>query len=240
MFRNIAMMNMPRNLLLIALVAISLVLPVATAGAQGGFAQAFAMVSGYQYRGTRVDIWTAQQPAGQNPGDFVASPSAICTRTDPDCAAGISGFFETGYVKGKVGPVQNQNQLQQYASYANIGDWVPTGQYGLGNLNDNSWYTFQTLYSNTAQRWEAWRNGQLIWYVPSSLNFQSGVQVGCGAEGNPNGITLGVECENMRYKAVGNNNWIQYDYTYTRTTQGPPKYCVFRRHQFNGVGWGPC
>ena len=228
MLRKTASTSLTGAFLLVALVAVLLVSPKKT-WAQAGVGRAFADKAVSSVMGTKVDIWTAQQLA-QN--GFVSSPGGVCT--DPICTSGSPGYFETGYYKGKGSPVQNQ--LQQYVTYQNI-NGAPVTVYGLGNLNDNTWYTFQTLYSNTAQRWEAWRNGQLQWYVPSPLNFTEGALVWCGAEGVPSGVQLGVECENMRYKLTGGNTWIQYDYTAT-DIEGP--YCVFRRHQFNAVAWGPC
>ncbi len=239
MLRKTASMGVTGAFLLVTLIAILFVSPKKT-GAQTGNAlanptptsmagRAFADKAVSSVRGTKIDIWTAQQPAQSG---AVGSPSGVCT--DPICTSGSPGYVETGYYKGMGSPVHNQ--LQQYVTYKNInGGEVPV--YGLGNLNDNTWYTFQTLYSQTAQRWEAWRDGQLKWYVPNSLNFTEGALVWCGAEGIPNGVQLGVECENMRYKLTGGNTWIQYNFTGT-FIQGP--YCVFKPAEFGAFGWGPC
>jgi len=237
MLRKTASMSVTGAFLLVTLIAILFVSPKKT-GAQTGNAlasptpdtsRAFADKAVPSVRGTKVDIWTAQQPAQNR---FVSSPSGICT--DPICKVGSPGFVETGYYKGMGSPVQNQ--LQQYVTYKNI-NGIPEPVWGLGNLNDNTWYTFQTLYSQTAQRWEAWRNGQLVWYVPTPLNFTQGALVRCGAEGKPIGVQLGVEVENMRYKLTGGNTWILYNYTDT-FIEGP--YCVFKPAEFGAFGWGPC
>lgn len=218
-------------------VALSMILlvPLAIAWAQGGNAQALAVKPVPQVRGTRVDIWTAQRPSGYV---AISGHTAVCT-TQPLCTP-TAGFFETGYVKGTITDVDNV--LQQYVGYANVDGGV-VSVWGLGNLSDNTWYTFQTLYSNTAQRWEAWRNGQVIYFPPSALNFTYGARVSCGSEGNPDGVPLATECENMRYKPPSGKGWIQYDYTTIQVTQPPTythTYCVFSRHAYNAVGWGPC
>jgi hypothetical protein len=194
--------------------------------AQGG-AQAFAVKAISQVKATRVNIWTAQQPAGYN---FIIGITGICTTLE--CYAG-TGFWETGYIKGIITPVQNQ--LQQFVSYANINGSITT-KYGLGNLIDNNWYTFQTLYSNTAQRWEAWRDGQVIWFPPSPLNFTYRARAICGPEGSSDGVPLGVECNNMQYKTT-TVGWTLYDYT---STQISGRYCVFKPYTYGAFGWGPC
>ena len=192
--------------------------------------QAFAIRPVPSVRGTRVGIWTANHPSGYI---AIAGLTGICTHTTCDQSQGI---FETGFVKGTITPVDNQ--LQQYAAYKNTGSGSSiVNVFGLGNLNNNSWYTFQSLFSNTAQRWEAWRGTSVVYYV--NLNFTTGALAVCGAEGigtvgqNP---PLGTQCENMRYK-VGSGGWTSYDYTSTQIS-GP--YCVYRPHQYAAIGWGPC
>jgi hypothetical protein len=183
-------------------------------------------------RGTRINIWTAQQ--GTN-AVYVASPTGVCTGT-PCEDSSIVSFFETGYYKGQG--TTPQYVLQQYATFNSVNGPFGT-MYGLGNLNDNTWYTFQTLYSQTAQRREAWRDGQLKWYIPSyvPINFTEGVEVLCGPEGLPNGVYLAVECNNMQYKLTGSSVWNQYNYT---DKQIWGNYCVFKPYEFGALGWGPC
>jgi hypothetical protein len=203
-----------------------IVLPYKLASAQGS-AQAFALKALSQAKATRINIWTAQQPSGYF---FIASPTGVCTTLN--CYAG-AGIWETGYVKGTVTPVPNQ--LQQYVTYENVGGGL-VFKYGLGNLLDNHWYTFQTLYSNTAQRWEAWRDGQVIWFPPSPLNFTYGGRVFCGAEGTYNGDPIAVECNSMQYKTT-TVGWTLYDYT---STQIAGNYCVYKPYSYGAIGRGPC
>ncbi len=219
--------NARRILLSVVSVAILLFSPWGITQAQGGRGQAFAVRSVSQVRGTRVRIWTAQQPGGY---PYIIGTDGICT-SSPTCGY-TAGFFETGYIKGTNSPIQNQ--LQQFAVYGNINGGENI-QYGLGNLSDNTWYTFQTLYSNSAQRWEAWR-GSLVVYFVYGLNFTSGAMVACGAEGEPNGVPLGVQCDSMQYK-VGTGSWTLYDYT---GTQIESNYCVYKPYSYAAIAWGPC
>jgi hypothetical protein len=234
MFRIIAKVNLT-GVLLIVLVAILLLSPREITRAQtptptptGGPGQAFGTKPISPVRGVKADIWTAQQPGGFW---YIASPVGICVNIP--CTV-TSGQFETGYVKGLV--TTPADQLQQYVTWKDkFGN--PGHQYGLGNLSDNSWYNFQSLYSNTAQRWEAWRNGQLVYYVPFTLGFVDGIRVLCGAESSSIGIPLGVECENMQYKLTGSTQWVLYNYT---DKQINGNYCVFKPRENGAFGWGPC
>jgi hypothetical protein len=95
-----------------------------------------------QVRGIRTDVWTAQQP-----GDWYAilSPVGICTTSFP-CTG---RYFETGYVKGTI-TKDNPTFLQQYAAWTEP-DGTPKAVYHLGNLSDNTWYQFQSLYESVAE-----------------------------------------------------------------------------------------
>ncbi len=234
MFRIAAKMTTATTLLIV-LIAISLVSPrkitwaqVPTPTPTGGYGQAFGIKSISSVRGLKADIWTAQQPGGYY---FIASPVAICVAQP--CTP-VSGLVETGYIKGLR--TQPQNQLMQYLMAQDILGYQHPA-YGLGNLSDNTWYNFQVLYSNTAQRWEAWRNGQLVYYVPYTLGFTNGARGGCGAESSSIGIPLGVECRNMQYKLTGSTQWVSYNYT---GTQINGNYCVFKPQEYGAFGWGPC
>ena len=226
MFRRINPLGVLKVFFCVLIIASVLIFPRKIFLAQGG-AQAFAAIAVSQVKATRGTIWTAQQPSGYS---FIIGVTGLCTTVD--CYAG-AGFWETGYIKGTITPVHNQ--LQQFVSYENVNGSITT-KYGLGNLADNNWYTFQTLYSNTAQRWEAWRDGQVIWFPPSSLNFTYGARAICGPEGSSNGVPLGVECKNMQYKTT-TVGWTLYDYTYTQIVGN---YCVFKPYTYGSFGWGPC
>ena len=227
MFREIAKrIKVTKTSITVVLTVTCLILTAGIALAQGG-AQAFAVKAVSQVKATRVNIWTAQQPSGYQ---YIAGLTGLCTTEA--CYAG-AGFWETGYVKGTITPVQNQ--LQQFVGYENVNGTI-VNKFGLGNLADNKWYTFQTLYSNTAQRWEAWRDGQVIWFPPSSLNFTYGARAICGPEGSSAGVPLGVECKNMQYKTT-TVGWTLYDYT---STQIAGQYCVFKPYTYGAFGWGPC
>ena len=207
------------------LLFIGLVLVPPLAGGSSITDQVFAIRNVSQVRGIRVNIWTAQQPSNWY---AIASPVSICTSTDL-CTG---SFFETGYVKGTI--TEPDNILQQYASWTDP-DGRTRNVFNLGNLSDNTWYQFQSLYSNSAQRWEAWRGSLVVYYVPYALSFTSGNMVLCGAEGGGTGVPLAVECNNMRYK-VGSGSWTQYNYTGVQRTPG---YCAYKPYEYGAIVRGP-
>jgi hypothetical protein len=147
------------------------------------------------------------------------------------CAAGR--YFETGYVIGTI-TKDNPTFLQQYAAWTEP-DGRPKQVLHLANLSDNTWYRFQSLYSNTAQRWEAWRDGNPVFYVDHSLGFQNGLMVACGGEGGGTGVPLAVQCNNMSYR-VGAGAWTLYNYVDNKHTAG---YCAYKPYDFSVVAWGP-
>jgi hypothetical protein len=213
---------------IIVFVAIMLAVKPRVGFAATNVGQAFGNLLVSSVRGTRVDIWTASHPSGYV---GIAGLTGICT--GEPCGTS-QGFFETGFIKGTITPVDNQ--LQQFVAYKNP-NLIVINIFNLGNLNNNSWYTFQTLYSNSASRWEAWRGSVPVFYT-TALSFTSGARVVCGAEGQGDGINppLGTQCNNMRYK-VGSGSWTLYDYTYTQI-QGP--YCVVKPYGYSVLGYGPC
>jgi len=218
-------MNVPQIFLLFSLIMIPPLSPLHNGGTHYTD-QTFGTKDVSQVRGIRADVWTAQQP-----GDWYAinSPVGICTTTFP-CTG---HYFETGYIKGTI-TKDNPTFLQQYAAWKDP-DGTPQAVYHLGNLSDNTMYRFQSLYSNTAQRWEAWRDGNPVFYPDHSLGFQNGSMVVCGAEGGGTGVPLGVQCLNMSYR-VGTGAWTLYNYVNNQHTAG---YCAYEPYDFSVVAWGP-
>ena len=180
-----------------------------------------------QLRGARANLWTAQHPGGY---DYIEGMLGICTGY-PLCA-NSGKYFDTGYKIGTL--IYPPNQLQQAAQ------WVyPDGdrayRYNLGNLNNNTWYQFQVLFSNTAQRWEAWRGTDVVFFI-YGLNFTSGATVICGAGGRPaSTVPIGTQCDSMRYRTV-TGPWTLYDYT---GVQLNGSYSVYRPYVNAALGWGP-
>lgn len=222
------------------LIAINSLMWAEIALAQGSFfGKAFGTRTVGNVRGTRVNIWSANHPPNYW---FIASMTGVCTTAVVPCSIDMGhGWFETGVIRGLASD-NSPNQLQQFAAFRSTGlNPPPLVVFDIAYLNPNSWYTFQTLYSNTAQRWEAWRGNTPVYHF-SNLNFTQGHLVFCGAEGEKNSfnqppIPLGAECNNMRYKLTGSSAWVQYEYTNPQVI-GP--YCVFRPYQFGAFGWGPC
>lgn len=191
-----------------------------------GAAQAFAVRVVTNVDGTEAQIWTAQQPSTQN--NFRASPVGVCTTPTPPCSGPL---VETGYNKGDNSP--NPNVLQQYASYLTQGGAVG-GIFGLGNLADNTWYTFTVHRRVNTTKWFIKRNGVKVWDTPN-IGFSQGNLAICGAEAEQNGTDIAVQCANMSRRVSG--TWTLFDYTSTQTSSG---YCVYKPYQFGAVGWGPC
>ncbi|MGH9879320.1 MAG: hypothetical protein ACRD5H_16950, partial [Nitrososphaerales archaeon] len=161
----------------------------------------------------------------------IGSPDGVCTTTPP-----CNGqFFETGYAKGTI--TSPPNVLQQYAAWMTSGGST-VNQFGLGNLSNNTWYTYMVVWNNATGRWDAYRNGYKVFQSPTGLGFTNGQMVACGAEGGDAGVPLGVECSNMQYK-VG-SIWTQYDYTGTQTWGIGYYYCVTRPYPYGLIAWGPC
>lgn len=52
----------------------------------------------------------------------------------------------------------------------------------LGVLSANTWYEFQTLFSNTTYSWEAWRGGIPRHQIFLGEDFKKGNYVSCGLE----------------------------------------------------------
>lgn len=173
--------------------------------------QGFGIVHPSGVRGTRVDILISNPPS---PNGFIAGLTAIC-KTSP-CPPNPH-FFETGWLRGS----QSFGQIRHYISWrgSSGSDWKP----GV-KLSDATWYTFQTLHSNSANRWEGWVGGIPRLHLDFSLGFTSGESVSCGLESKyfwqstPPGSTF---CKNQQYK-IGTGSWTYYNHAY----EIEDDYCV--------------
>lgn len=192
------------------------------------YGQAFAVLRVNQSLGVRANIWTAQQPGGYK---FIASPIGICT-TSP-CEGAVFGYAETGYNIGTNS--KPPNVLQQYVSWQILGG-ISDGELGKGKLNNNTWYNMGVEYDSSLGRWAAFRDGKRV-FTFSDLNFQSGAEVVCGAEGSDYSVPLsGVQCDVTEYRAVG-QGWTSYNYN---NVQINGNNCVYKPRDFGSIGWGPC
>jgi hypothetical protein len=224
-------MNKRLTKTIIALV--SVVLVVAPAFAQGGnsiTAQAFGVYDSQYITGAQANIWTAQQPGGWF---VIASPVGVCT-TNNTCTG---NFFETGYLKGTITPVQNV--LQQYVAYR-TGFGAVVNIYGLGNLSDLTWYTFKVQTCGGIGQWCAYRNGSQVYSSPA-LSFSNGLSALCGGEGGGGGVPMGVECSNLKWRDMPYSglNWWNYNYTKTQINSlvPPHQYCVTKPYDYGSISW---
>ena len=111
-----------------------------------------------------------------------------------------------------------------------------SGAFGTIPLSDNTWYNMGVEYNSTLNTWEASFNGSTVKQFPT-LDFTSGVFVGCGAESTSQTTnSLGLECENMQYKPIG-QGFTLYDYNNVEINNN---YCVYKPLQHGAFAWGPC
>jgi hypothetical protein len=159
---------------------------------------------------------------------FIANLTAICVGQGTSCPPG-SYFFETGWIRG----VQTGGSLKHYISWNGTpgSDW----RYGT-TISINTWYQFQTLYSNSASRWEGWIGGVPSLYLNFSLGWTSGNLVNCGLESKHLGTppTASGWCNNTKYK-VGSGSWTSYSYTH----EVEADYCVTRPWTYGSMAYGP-
>lgn len=206
---------------------VCLALLVSIVFAQSVTGQALGLKGVTGATGAGSTIWTAQQPGGWY---GLASPVGVCT-TAPPCNG---SFVETGYFKGtRTSP---PNVLQQYVAYVNSSGQT-VNLFGLGNLNDNTWYNFSVAYNTYSQspnRWVAFRNGWPVYTFPS-LTFTSGNSVACGGESGDVGAPMGVECSNLQYRS---STWFNYDYTYAQTYGVGAAYCIAHTsYSYGSISW---
>lgn len=192
-------------------------------------AQSFGQKPVGNVLGVSAQIWTAQQPSGWF---GLASPVGVCATQSPCFGA----FFETGYIKGTFTPVQNV--LQQYAAWTTSPNNETINQFGLGNLNNNTWYTFASIYNPVTPRWQAYRNGVVV-FTPAALgNLNTNGQLASvGGECGDVGCPMSVQSANMKYKSPS-GSWILYDWT---VKQGNSNYCLAHTsYSYGSLSWGPC
>ncbi len=195
----------------------------------GAVGQGFGIRNVANVRGTRVLINTGNPPGTSLPGTYNVGLTGICANYP--CVPG-SYLWETGWYKGLSG----LNQHRHYVSW--VGPIGSDYRINLAVLNANTYYEFQTLFSNTTYSWEAWRDGIPRFQLFLGEAFKKGNYVSCGLE---TGILSGSpwpnfsnHCKNMRYKLVGGTNWIQYDYTGSQIF-GP--YCITRFVNYEVHSW---
>lgn len=174
-------------------------------------------------RGVKAQIWVPTVPSGLQ---WTSSPIGICQTSS--CAR----FFETGFAKGTAFGMGNV--LQQYVAYTNASGHV-VWQVGLGNLAENTYYWFESTYSNNRSRWEARRDGSIVWFLPN-IGWTTGQFVAVGSEAAFSGDWMGVQAFNMQY-SVAQGAWVLYDYTIPRTAG---MGCIDHRNPYGLVAWGPC
>lgn len=176
-------------------------------------------------RSTRTYIYTGTASTF-TPG-FTAGLTAICQGNSSGtlCPPG-SCFFETGWMKG----AQTLGSRKHHISWS--GAFGSDFDYGI-TLTDHKWYVFQTLYSNSAARWEGWLYG-VPQITVSGLGFTSGNFTNCALESKslssstPAGSSY---CYHMRYR-VSTNPWTYYDY------EPEAPYCVFRPWTYGMGSYG--
>lgn len=205
-------------ILTLAILVIGARAPRIVIGQTISIGQGFGIRSVANVRGTRVNMYTGNPPGTVIPGTFNVGLTAVCANYP---CSGNSYFYETGWYKGAL----TANQLRQYASW--VGPTTQDYTYNLGTLSTNTWYEFQTLFSNTTNMWEAWRNGVPRHQIFLGDVFKKGNYVSCGLETGIIGSSFpsfSNSCTQTKYK-VGSGSWTLYDYTATQIA-GP--YCVTR------------
>lgn len=169
-----------------------------------GFAYGLKSVSGI--RGNKQWHWLDNALQGYN--NFSHSVVGICS--DANCLD--SKMIRTGYAYGNfVGnDASNARQYVRFKDNAAVyfGSWLP----------EQRWYKFQVLYSNSAARWEAWRDDVPRWYYTGNAGFTSGTHALVGGESS-SPAWFNVWAYDLQYR-VGNNAWTFYNYSNTLTANG--------------------
>ncbi len=212
--------------LLLALLLI--IISIETGRAADVLSQGFAKIVVAGVRGTKASMYTGNPPSPLLA--FVANLTGICDEPGVLCPAG-SDLFETGWIKGS----QTGGALKHYISYR--GGSIADKDYGYTLANEN-WYLLQTLYSNSAGRWEGWLNGVPRLVLNFSLGWTSGEDVTCGLESKH---ILGTSpptatgwCKNTQYK-VGTGSWTYYNHTHEIENE----YCVISGGNYYTIAYGP-
>ena len=185
------------SLITVAILSFSIVASVKAA--EPGFAYGLKNVSGI--RGNKQWHWLDYAPQGYN--NFSRSVVGICN--DSSCLN--SQRIKTGYAYGNhIG--NSSGYAKQYVQIKDnaviyFGDWLP----------DQRWYKFQVLYSNSAARWEVWRDDVPRWFYTGNAGFTSGSYAQVGGE-SASPVYFNVYGLDLQYK-VGTNGWVFYNYNST-------------------------
>jgi hypothetical protein len=230
MFRKIGKrMNVAKTVLLAVLVVTLLISVVSIARAVGA-AYAFGYANWTtDLKGHRVYVWTGTPPNGLT---WTAAPVGMCELCP--CAGKRS---ETGWIKGTTSDSTGQplgDVLQQYVGYTDInGTWHWEG--GKGNLSENTWYQVKVMYSKSADRWEAWRFSDVVWYQPYDLGWKKGCRLAAGSENNDDQGWMGVWGWHPEYVKWG-GSWTLYNDTSSQTAGGGH---IQHAYDFGYGAWGP-
>jgi len=139
--------------------------------------------------------------------------------------------IETGWIKGTAWDLGDV--LQQYVCYTDTdGTWRQ--EFHKGNLSDNTWYRVRVLYSKSADRWEAWRFQDVVWFQPYDLGWKKGCRLVAGSENNDADHWMDAYGWHPRYE-TWDRNWHLYNYTTSQTAGGGDIYHVY---DFGYRAWG--
>lgn len=236
--KSFRQVHLAMRVLLISIVVLSsstlLVTSVWAVGIDGYLDYAWGSKPITNLVGFHSNIWSAQHPSGNI---YNRAFVAIC-RPGSTCR-NSSSSFETGLHRGTASECPYPNVLQQYASWDSSGSH--SSRCNLGFLNDNSWYNFQVQFNSTLDRWEASRNGVVVFGTANNLGFATGTAGLCGAGGTATDYivghsTISAECSGLQFRVNG-GAWTSVDYSSAEKQSG---YCVTRPYNYGVLGWGPC
>jgi hypothetical protein len=219
-------MSVPKTLLLVVLVAVLLISAVSITRAAEPGAHAFGKEHWEtDLKGHEVYVWTGIPPDTEF---WTAAPLGICQYCP--CVSGVRKV-ETGWIKGTgwdLGDV-----LQQYVVYTDI-DGKLKKRFHLGNLSDNTWYQFKVMYSQSADRWEAWRFNDVVWFEPHDLGWAIGCRLVAGSENADADHWMDAYGWHPEHRKWG-GSWTLYNYTVSDTIGGGDIYQVY---DFGYRAWG--
>jgi hypothetical protein len=227
MFRKIGKrMNVAKTVVLAVLV-VALFISVVNIVRAAGAAYAFGYKDVDNLKGVRTYVWT-----GTPPDELIWTAAPVSMfRVNP------TKMVETGWIKGTASDSTGQplgDVLQQYIAYTDVnGTWHWEG--GKGNLAENTWYQVKAMYSKSADRWEAWRFNNVVWYQPYDLGWTTGRTAAFGSENNDDQGWMSVWGWHPEYVKWG-GSWTLYNHTYSITTGGGH---IEDAYDFGYHAWGP-
>ena len=227
MFRKIGKrMNVAKTVLLAVLVVTLLISVVSIARAVGA-AYAFGYKDVSNLKGVRTHVWTGTPPQAEH---WTAAPVGMY-RLSP------TKIVETRWIKGTDSDSNDRplgDVLQQYVGFTKPdGSWWWEG--GKGNLSENTWYQVKVMYSGSADRWEAWRFNDVVWYQPYDLGWKKGCRLAAGSENNDDQGWMGVWGWHPEYVKWG-GSWTLYNYSSSATAGGGH---IQDAYDFGYHAWGP-